>query len=118
MHKEEASLIVWQGKHTADSGESNEWKLVGHRADVVTRRVSGVASGDAVFSEFHCVVMVRRYHRWYIWNVFCLMAVMVVISMVTFVMPLDHFQARFQVSVTMMVACMMIKYGLVDQLPR
>ena len=33
-----------------------------------------------VYSEFHCVVMIRRYSRWYLWNVFSVVAGLITIA--------------------------------------
>ena len=87
MELAKCELVLWKQHHTAEEQEqSNEWEIMGHRADVL-QTLPEASSVGKVYSEFHCVVMVRRYYRWYIWNVFGLMNALVLVSWLIFILP-------------------------------
>lgn len=104
---DKVKLDIWQGgqflniPHEASKNldllgsnrfapKKTEWKLVGHRVELLKNDPRIYESSKAVIqSEYHILIMMQRDSSWYIWNVMLLEFMMVVLTILAMIFPLE-----------------------------
>jgi hypothetical protein len=132
----EVSLSLWGGVHATEfQVESNEWQLMGHRAEAAEMRVvaevddpaihegaAPAAAGAAAASRslLHICIMVRRFSKWYLYNVFGFLFALVIMSLGVYAMPYIGDEAvggRTQCCMSLIFAVIGMKFVVADNIP-
>jgi hypothetical protein len=121
LSKKYANLVLWEKTHATEfQEEMNEWRLVGHRADILVTNPAA-AKGGQIFSEFHAVVMVRRFYDWYMWNVFFFIVATVFMSWSVFLLGDGlgdgAINIRSELSLATVVVIFAIKFLVAGRIP-
>ena len=136
----EVSLSLWGGVHATEfQVESNEWQLMGHRAEAAEMRVmaevvddpaiihggaapaaAGAAAAAASRSLLHICIMVRRFSKWYLYNVFGFLFALVIMSLGVYAMPYigdEAVSGRTQCCMSLIFAVIGMKFVVADNIP-
>ena len=121
LDQQRCSLRIWPRMHSAEcQEESNEWQLVGHRADGLETDPSASPTGK-IYEELHVCIMVRRYFQWYMYNIFVFLFALVIMSVGVYAMPFAGSEAiggRTSVCVSLIFAVIALKFVVVEHIPR
>jgi hypothetical protein len=121
LDQRRCSLRLWRGVHSTEFQEdSNEWQLVGHRADGLETDPSASPTGK-IYEELHVCIMVRRHWGWYLSNVFVFLFALVLMSVGVYAMPFAGSEAvggRTAVCVSLIFAVIALKFVVAEHIPR
>jgi hypothetical protein len=95
----------------------HEWRMVGQKTVSLVTAPANSTTGK-VYSELHLVVMVVRYHGWYIVNIGVFMAAMVVMGLSVFVMSPEDTGDRNEAAMALILAIVATKFTLSEKLPK
>ena len=110
-------LALWSGMHSTEFQEdSNEWQLVGHRAELCAAKADGMQH-----SVMHVCIMVRRHYEWYLYNVLGFLFALELMSFGVYAMPYAGDEAvggRSGSVMALVVALIGMRFVVTDGIPR
>jgi hypothetical protein len=118
LDKWTCNLVLWKGTTSSDCPEvQNEWHIIGHRAEIFqTNPVT--SSTSKTYALFRIVLMVQRFHSWYIWNVFFFLAMIVLMSFGLHFLEADDIGTRVETCAGLVLSQIALKFVVAESVPR
>jgi hypothetical protein len=112
------NLVLWPDNTSSDCPEvQNEWHIIGHRAELFQTNPA-TSSTNKTYALFRIVLMVQRFHSWYVWNVFFFLAMIVLMSFGLHFLEADDIGTRVETCAGLVLSQIALKFVVAESVPR